>query len=71
MERSLKIEAEQLPETKKLKVKRHRGICFESSNSSIATVSSSGKVKAKKKGTCVIYIYSQSGTFSKMTVRVK
>lgn len=66
-----KIEAEQLPETKKLKVKRHRGICFESSNSSIATVSSSGKVKAKKKGTCVIYIYSQSGTFSKMTVRVK
>ena len=66
-----KIEAEQLPEKKKLKVKRHRGICFESSNSSIATVSSSGKVKAKEKGTCVIYIYSQSGTFSKMTVRVK
>lgn len=66
-----KIEAEQVPEKKKLKVKRHRGICFESSNSSIATVSSSGKVKAKKKGICVIYIYSQSGTFSKMTVRVK
>lgn len=44
-----KIEAEQLPEKKKLKVKRHRGICFESSNSSIATVSSSGKVKAKKR----------------------
>ena len=66
-----KIEAEQVPEKKKLKVKRHRGICFESSNSSIATVSSSGKVEAKKKGTCVIYIYSQSGTFSKMTVRVK
>ena len=66
-----KIKAEQVPETKKLKVKRRRGICFESSNSSIATVSSSGKVKAKKKGTCVIYIYSQSGTFSKMTVRVK
>ena len=69
--KSFKIEAEQLLEKKKLKVKRHRGICFESSNSSIATVSSSGKVKAKKKGTCVIYIYSQSGTFSKMTVRVK
>ena len=66
-----KIKAEQVPEKKKLKVKRHRGICFESSNSSIATVSSSGKVKAKKKGICVIYIYSQSGTFSKMTVRVK
>lgn len=66
-----KIKAEQVPEKKKLKVKRHRGICFESSNSSIATVSSSGKVKAKKKGTCVIYIYSQSGTFSKMIVRVK
>lgn len=54
-----KIKAEQVPEKKKLKVKRHRGICFESSNSSIATVSSSGKVKAKKKGTCVIYIFTE------------
>ena len=54
-----KIKAEQVPETKKLKVKRRRGICFESSNSSIATVSSSGKVKAKKKGTCVIYIFTE------------
>ena len=66
-----KIKAEQIPEKKKLKVNKHRGICFESSAPSIATVSSSGKVKAKKKGTCVIYIYSQSGTFNKMTVKVK
>ena len=66
-----KIKAEQVPEKKKLKVKRHRDICFESSNPAIATVSASGKVKAKKKGRCVIYVYSQSGTFNKMTVRVK
>ena len=66
-----KIKAEQVSEKKKLKVKRHRDICFESSNPAIATVSASGKVKAKKKGRCVIYVYSQSGTFNKMTVRVK
>ena len=69
--KTFKIKAEQIPEKKKLKVKRHRGICFESSNPTIATVSASGKVKAKKKGKCVIYVYSQSGTFNKMTVVVK
>ena len=66
-----KIKAEQVPEKKKLKVKRHRDICFESSNPAIATVSASGRVKAKKKGRCVIYVYSQSGTFNKMIVKVK
>ena len=66
-----KIKAEQVPEKKKLKVKRHRDLCFESSNPAIAAVSASGRVKAKEKGRCVIYVYSQSGTFNKMTVRVK
>ena len=66
-----KIKAEQVPEKKKLKVKRHRDLCFESSNPAIAAVSASGRVEAKKKGRCVIYVYSQSGTFNKMTVRVK
>ena len=66
-----KIKAEQVPEKKKLKVKRHRNLCFESSNPAIAAVSASGRVEAKKKGRCVIYVYSQSGTFNKMTVRVK
>ena len=66
-----KIKAEQVPEKKKLKVKRHRDLCFESSNPAIAAVSASGRVKAREKGRCVIYVYSQSGTFNKMTVRVK
>ena len=66
-----KIKAEQVPERKNVKVKRHRNICFESSNPAIATVSASGRVKAKKKGRCVIYVYSQSGTFNKMIVKVK
>ena len=66
-----KIKAEQVPEKKKLKVKRHRDLCFESSNPAIAAVSASGRVKAKEKGRCVIYVYSQSGTFNKMTARVK
>ena len=49
----------------------NKKVSYKSSNKKIATVNQKGVVKAKKKGTCVIYIYSQSGTFSKMTVRVK
>ena len=49
----------------------HRVIKYESSNTKIATVTAKGKVKAKKKGKCFIYIYSQSGVFAKVTVNVK
>ena len=69
--KSFKIKAKQIPAKKKLKVKKHRKVCFESSNPAIATVSGSGRIKARKKGKCFIYAYSQSGTFTRIKVTVK
>ena len=45
--------------------------CYESSDTSVATVSSKGKITGKKKGTCSVYIYSQNGCYKKVTVKVK
>jgi rubrerythrin len=58
-------------QSKKLKYKKHVAICYESSNSSIATVSSKGVIKGKKKGTCYVYAYSQNGIAKKIKVKVK
>jgi uncharacterized protein YjdB len=53
------------------KVKNHRKIKYESANTKIATVSASGKIKAKKKGTTYVYAYAQNGVFKKIKVKVK
>ena len=53
------------------KNKIHRKICFESSNTDIATVSSKGKIKAKKAGVCYIFAYAQDGTYKSIKVSVK
>lgn len=53
------------------KIERHRKVAFESSNTKIATVSSKGVIKAKKKGTCYIYAYAQNGVYKKIKVTVK
>lgn len=68
--KTFNLKAKAVPESKKLKVLVHRVLKYESSNPKIATVSK-GKVKAKKKGTCYVYAYSQSGTFAKIKVTVK
>jgi fibronectin type 3 domain-containing protein len=52
------------------KMRKHRTIQFESSNKKIATVTGTGKIKAKKKGTCYIYVYAENGVFTKVKVRV-
>ena len=57
--------------TSKKKVAEHRKLMYESSNSKIATVNSKGVIKAKKKGTCTIYVYAQNGVYAKVTVKVK
>ena len=44
---------------------------YESSNSSVATVTKKGVVKAKKKGTAYIYIYTTNGVCKKVKVTVK
>ena len=68
---TVKIKAKAVPKSKKLKVRSHRKLKWESSNPSVATVSASGKIKARKKGTCYIYVYAQSGVFKKIKVTVK
>ena len=69
--KTFRIKARQVPESRKRKVKKHRAVCYESSNPGIASVSKKGIVKAKKKGSCFVYVYSQSGTFAKVKVTVK
>ena len=46
-------------------------IQYESTNTSIATVSSKGAITAKKAGTCYIYVYNQNGMYKKIKVTVK
>ncbi len=44
---------------------------YASSNKKIATVTKNGKIKAKKKGTCIIYIYAKNGYAKKIRVTVR
>lgn len=69
--KTFSLKAKAIPVSKKLKVKRHRVIAYESSNKAIATVSSKGVIKGKKKGTCYVYAYAQDGICKKITVTVK
>ena len=53
------------------KLASHRKLAYESSNTNVATVSAKGKITGKAKGTCKIYVYSQSGLFKTVNVTVK
>lgn len=44
---------------------------YATSNRKIAVVSSSGKIKATGKGSCIIYIYGKNGNAKKINVKVK
>ena len=59
------------PASKKLKVKKHVGVRYESSNNKIAAVNGSGKITAKAKGTCYIYVYAPNGVMKAVKVMVK
>ena len=52
------------------KVKKHRAIKYESTNPTIATVSSKGVIKGVKKGTCYVFAYAQNGVPAKIKVTV-
>jgi hypothetical protein len=70
--KTFSLKGKGVQEEKKLKVNVHRGIRYESSNPAVATVGfKNGKVTAKKKGTCYIYVYGQNGKFVKVKVTVK
>lgn len=53
------------------KVKNHRKICFESSNTGVAKINSKGKITAKGKGTAKIFAYAQNGVYKVIKVKVK
>jgi uncharacterized protein YjdB len=69
--KKFKLKAKQVPQKKKLKIKNHRKVAYESSNPAIATVSKSGVIKGVGKGKCAVYVYAQNGIFKKINVTVK
>ena len=69
--KTFKLKVKEVTASKKLKIKRHRKIAFESSNPKIATVTKAGKIKGLRKGRCKIYVYAQNGVYKAVTVKVK
>ena len=69
--KSVTIKATENKEEKKLKVKTHRAVKFESSNKKIAKVNAKGKITGKKKGTATVWAYAQNGIFKAIKVTVK
>ena len=67
--KTFKIKAKEVRANKPLR--RHRKLCYESSNPDVATVTKKGVIKGKSKGTCTIYAYAQNGVFKKIKVTVK
>ncbi len=65
------LKTKEVPQSKAKKVKRHRKVKYESSNTAVAKVTQKGKIKAKKKGTAYIYAYAQNGLYKKVKVTVK
>lgn len=48
-----------------------RAVCYESDNTKVAAVSKKGKITAKGKGECIIYVYAHNGLCAQVTVTVK
>jgi len=53
------------------KLVKHRKVMFETVDSKVAAINKKGIIKAKKKGTCTIYVYAQNGVYKKVKVTVK
>ena len=68
--KSLKLKTG-IKKARKSKVKKCAAMRFASSNTSIATVSAKGVIKAKTKGKCKIYVYAQNGACKTLTITVK
>lgn len=70
--KTAKIKASIVKKNKKLPVIAHtEKIRYATSNAKVATVSKEGKITAKKKGTCYVYVYAINGCAKKVKVTVK
>ncbi len=69
--KTFKLKAKERPADKKLKVKKHRAVMYESSNEAVAVVSNKGEIKGISKGNCEVYVFAQNGIMKKIKVTVK
>ena len=67
--KTFKISAKEIKNKKPLR--KHRQICYESSDKNVATVTKKGVIKGMAKGTCKIYVYAQNGICKTVKVTVK
>ncbi|WP_090171509.1 Ig-like domain-containing protein [Eubacterium oxidoreducens] len=65
------MKAVEVRQVKSKRIQKHRKISYEVSNTKVATVTKSGKIKAKKKGKCKIWVYAQNGVYKTITLTVK
>ena len=71
VKKKFKLKAKAVASSKKIRVNKHRSVQYESTNPKIAVVNKKGVITGKKKGTCYVYAYSQSGVTAKIKVTVK
>ena len=69
MGKTAQIKAKEVKKDKK--IARHRKLCYESSNTKVATVTSDGLIRATGKGTCTIWVYAQNGVYKALKITVK
>ena len=69
MGKTAQIKAKEVKKDKK--IARHRKLCYESSNTKVATVTPDGLIKATGKGTCTIWVYAQNGVYKALKITVK
>ena len=67
--KSIKVSAKEISDGRPIST--HRYISYESENKKIASVTSNGKIKAKKKGSTKVYVYAQNGVYQVIKVTVK
>lgn len=69
MGKTAQIQAKEVKKDKK--IARHRKLCYESSNTKVATVTPDGLIRATGKGTCTIWVYAQNGVYKALKITVK
>ena len=67
--KTAQITAKEIKKDKK--IRHHRNLCYESSDTVVATVTPEGLIQAVGKGTCTIWVYAQNGVYAAVTVTVK